>query len=55
MFCPKRDELTEDGWSLHDDRFHELPAQNIFRVKRIEGTNEVHIDFGGETRGNLYI
>jgi len=29
MFGPKRDKVTESGCCWHDERFHDLPAQNI--------------------------
>ena len=32
MYGPKRDELTEEGWSLHDEMVHVLLAQNILRL-----------------------
>jgi len=32
VFGPKRDEVTEDGWSLHDEKVHELSAHNILWV-----------------------
>jgi hypothetical protein len=36
MFGPKGDEVTEDGWSLHDEMVHDLPALNILRVIKNE-------------------
>ena len=35
-------EVTEgDGWSMHDERFHDLPTQNILRViKRMKILDE---------------
>ena len=46
MFRPKRDEVTEGGCCLHDEMFHDLPAQNSLWVIKNESTIEVHIDLG---------
>ena len=59
------DEVKEDGWSLHDELFHEFYCSEFFASDKIvnilteaystyEG-HEVHIDFGGVTRENFFI
>ena len=45
MFGPKRDELKEGGWSLHDEMFHDNTSQIILWVIKNENKTKVHIDF----------
>jgi hypothetical protein len=40
MFGPKRDEVTEEGWSLHDEMVHDLPALNILWVIKMKVLDE---------------
>ena len=41
MYGPNRDEVTEEGWSLHSEKFQELPAQNVLRaIKKIKILDE---------------
>jgi hypothetical protein len=30
MYAPKKDEVTEDRWSLHDEMFHDLHCSEYF-------------------------
>ena len=32
VFGPKRDEITEDGWRLHDEMVRDYFAQNVLCV-----------------------
>jgi hypothetical protein len=36
MFCPKKDEITEDGWSLNDEKLHDLYCSKYVAGVRIE-------------------
>jgi hypothetical protein len=37
MFGPKKDEVTEGGCCLHDERFQDLPAQNnLWVIKKLK-------------------